>query len=127
MSGTGTRIIVDTNFVTTWVIMAFFGYELIVFALGADVSVLFGSWALLMPLMGVLVGFVPGCGPQIVVTSLYLAGAVPLSAQLANAISNDGDALFPAIALGPRAAILATLYSGIPALAVGYGWFMLVE
>ena len=30
------------------------------------------------------------------------------SAQLANAISNDGDALFPAIAIAPKAAILAT-------------------
>lgn len=78
-------------------------------------------------LVAILVGFVPGCGPQIVVTTLYLAGAVPLSAQLANAISNDGDALFPAIALAPRAALLATFYSAVPALIVGYGWLWLVE
>ena len=77
--------------------------------------------------MGVVVGFLPGCGPQIVVTTLYLAGLVPLSAQIGNAISNDGDALFPAIALAPRAAILATLYSGIPALLIAYSWYLLVE
>jgi hypothetical protein len=64
---------------------------------------------------------------QIVVTTLYLAGAIPLSAQLSNAIANDGDALFPAIALAPRAAVLATFYSAIPALIVGYGWFILFE
>ena len=37
---------------------------------------------------------------------------------------NDGDALFPAIALNPRAALVATVYSAIPALIVAYGfWF----
>lgn len=48
-------------------------------------------------------------------------------APRALSIANDGGALFPAIALAPRAAILATLYSAIPALIVGYGWFMLFE
>ena len=36
------------------------------------------------------------------------------------AISNDGDALFPAIAIAPRAAILATIYSAIPAFIMAY-------
>ena len=56
-----------------------------------------------------------------------LAGAIPLSAQFANAIANDGDALFPAIALAPRAALLAALYSAIPALIVAYAWLFLFE
>jgi hypothetical protein len=59
-----------------------------------------------------------------VVTSLYITGAMPLSGQLANAISNDGDALFPALAIAPKAAAVATLYSGIPALIVGYATYM---
>ena len=80
-----------------------------------------------MPLIAILVGFIPGCGPQIVITTLYLSGAIPLSAQLGNAISNDGDALFPALALAPRAAVVATLYSALPALVVGYGYFVLFE
>ena len=41
-----------------------------------------------MPALAVLVGFIPGCGPQLVVTSLYLSGSLPLSAQLGNAIAN---------------------------------------
>ena len=77
--------------------------------------------------IAVLVGFVPGCGPQIVVTTLYLSGALPFSALIANAISTDGDALFPAIALAPRAAIAATLYSALPAVLIGYGWMLLLE
>jgi hypothetical protein len=52
---------------------------------------------------------------------------VPFSALIANAISTDGDALFPAIALAPRAAIAATLYSAVPALLVGYFWMLLLE
>jgi hypothetical protein len=124
---TGTRVMADTNFVTAWVVMAFLAYELSVFAFDVDIGVLFQGWAPVLPLAAILVGFIPGCGPQIVVTTLYLAGAIPLSAQLSNAISNDGDALFPAIALAPRAAILATLYSAVPALIVGYTWFALFE
>ena len=48
-------------------------------------------------------------------------------AELGNAISNDGDALFPAIALAPKSAILATLYSGIPAVIAAYSYMLLFE
>ncbi|NDA08168.1 MAG: hypothetical protein EBZ18_02000, partial [Alphaproteobacteria bacterium] len=33
----------------------------------------------------------------------------------------------PAIAIAPKVAIIATLYSAIPALILGYGWMFLVE
>ena len=58
---------------------------------------------------------------------MYLGGIIPLSAQMGNAISNDGDALFPAIALHPKAAIIATLYSSIPALIVSYLYLFIFE
>jgi len=58
---------------------------------------------------------------------MYLNGFIPFSAEIGNAISNDGDALFPAIALAPRAAIFATLYSGIPALLVAYTYMFVFE
>ena len=58
---------------------------------------------------------------------MYLSGLIPLSAQIGNAISNDGDALFPAIAMAPRAAIVATIYSALPALLLAYGWYFFVE
>jgi hypothetical protein len=50
---------------------------------------------------------------------------LPFAALIGNAISNDGDALFPAIALNPRAALIATGYSAIPALVVAYGFYIL--
>ncbi|MEJ2763616.1 putative manganese transporter [Photobacterium sp. MCCC 1A19761] len=121
------RVAQDTNFVTSWVIGAFLLFELTLHWTGLDPTVLFSQWHILLPLMGVMIGLLPGCGPQILVTSLYLTGAVPLSAQLGNAISNDGDALFPAIALAPKAALMATTYSTLPALVVAYGYFAWFE
>ncbi len=119
--------IATTNFVTAWVVFAFVGYVLLVGATGIDPGAAFAVWAPLVPAVAVLVGLIPGCGPQLLVTSFYLSGALPLSAQLANAISNDGDALLPILATAPRAALLATLYGAVPALLVGYGWYALFE
>ena len=121
------RTIADTNFVTTWVVAAFLLFELSVYFFGLDLKNLFAGVALYTPLMAVLVGFIPGCGPQVLVTTMYLSGIVPISALIGNAISNDGDALFPAIAIAPRVAIIATLYSAVPALLISYGWLFLVE
>ncbi|NOH73218.1 hypothetical protein F0225_18030 [Vibrio pectenicida] len=117
----------DTNFVTAWVILAFMSFELLTTIGDIDLVSAFSGWGVWMPLVGLAVGILPGCGPQILVTSLYISGAVPLSTQLANAISNDGDALFPAIALAPKAALVATLYSAIPALVVGYAYYFVFE
>lgn len=121
------RVVIDTNFVTVWVVMAFLIFELLLLWSALDLKVVFEVWQPIIPLMAVLLGFIPGCGPQILVTTFYLNGLIPLSAQLGNAISNDGDALFPAIALAPRTAILATLYTAVPALIVAYGYYFLME
>jgi hypothetical protein len=121
------RVIDDTNFITTWVVFAFVGYELVVATFEVDLGAALTVWAPLVPAMAILIGFIPGCGPQILVTSLYVTSAIPLSAQLGNALANDGDALFPAIAVAPKAAIVATIYSAIPALLVAYGWYLFME
>jgi hypothetical protein len=121
------RVVGDTCFVTVWVVFAYLIYELGVHFTGIDLKHLFQVWAPLVPLMAIFVGFIPGCGPQVVVATMYLNGLIPLSAELGNAISNDGDALFPAIAMAPKAAVVATLYSAIPALIVAYGYYWLFE
>ena len=117
----------DTQFVLAWVVVAFLLFELSILWFGLDIGATLTSMGASVVGLAILVGFLPGCGPQILVTSLYLNGAVPFSAQLGNAISNDGDALFPAIALSPKAAILATVYSAVPAIALGYGYYFLFE
>lgn len=117
----------DTNFISAWVIVAFLIFELTTYFSGINLQTVFLGYGMWMPLIGLAIGLLPGCGPQILVTSLYLSGAMPMSAQLSNAISNDGDALFPAIALAPKAAMVATFYSAVPAFVVGYGYYFLFE
>ena len=121
------RVVDTTNFVTTWVICGFLIFEIFIFFTEFNLKLFFEIWSPFVPLMAILFGFLPGCGPQIVVTTFYLNGFIPLSAEIGNAISNDGDALFPAIALTPKAAIVATLYSAIPAIIFAYGYMFIFE
>jgi hypothetical protein len=121
------RVIKDTNFITAWVVFAFLIFEIFTFLSAIDLNTLFRGYTPFIPFVAILFGLIPGCGPQILVTTLYLERLIPFSAQLGNAISNDGDALFPAIALAPKASVLATLYSAIPAVLVAYGYMFLFE
>jgi len=116
-----------TNFVTVWVIIGFLVFDLGIYFTGIDFKKLFEVMLPLTPLLAIFIGFVPGCGPQILTATLYLNGHIPFSAEIGNAISNDGDALFPAIAICPKDAILATIYSAVPALIVAYSYFFFLE
>jgi hypothetical protein len=120
------RMIVDTNFVTFWVFLGLFGYEIVAHATGGGVTHWLQATEVLLPLTATLIGLIPGCGIMVVMTTLYIQQQLPLAALISAAISTDGDALFPAIALAPRAAILATLYTAVPALVMGYGWYVLM-
>ncbi len=120
-----TRMAEETSFISVWVIGAYLLYEYLVAFSGVNLEVAFTMLAPVLPLTGIIIGFIPGCGPQVLVTSLYVSGVVPFAAVVGNAISNDGDALFPAIAVDARAAVLATLISAIPALIVAYGFYFL--
>ena len=120
------KVVDMTCFVTVWVIVAFVAFEIIN---GFTDGRIFEKLKILgpfIPLFAILIGFIPGCGPQIMITTMYVEGHIPISAQIGNSISNDGDALFPALALAPRAAILATLYSAIPAVIVAYAWYYFI-
>mgnify|MGYP001217137375 FL=1 len=120
------RVVDTTCFVTVWVIISFVLYELINLSTNGAIFeslILFGPF---LPLIAILIGFIPGCGPQIMITSMYISGQIPMSAQIGNSISNDGDALFPAIAISAKAAIVATLYSAIPAIIIAYLWHYII-
>ncbi|HWB72406.1 MAG TPA: putative manganese transporter [Egibacteraceae bacterium] len=101
---------------TVWV--AYLGYTWAVALTGADVSRL-QSIGLLGVVAGALVGLVPGCAPQIVLTGLYVQGALPFPTLLANALSQDGAALFPLLATRDRPALLASVVTLVPALVAG--------
>jgi len=120
-----TRMAEETSFISVWVIGAYLAYDYMEAYAGLDLQAWFSAIAPVLPLIAIGIGFIPGCGPQVLVATLYINGVVPFSALIGNAISNDGDALFPAIALNPRAALVATAYSAIPALVVAYGFYFL--
>ena len=121
------RKVVDTTcFVTVWVIISFVIYELINISTQGAIFESLKYFGPFIPLMAIIIGFIPGCGPQIMITSMYVSGQLPMSAQIGNSISNDGDALFPAIAISAKAAIIATLYSAVPAIFIAYLWYYLI-
>ncbi len=120
-----TRMAEETSFITVWVIGAYLLYSYLSTFTGIDIAQAFQTIAPLLPLIAILIGFIPGCGPQVLVATLFINGALPFAALIGNAISNDGDALFPAIALNPKAAVIATLYSAVPAVLVAYGFYLL--
>jgi len=111
----------DTAFVCVWVFLAYFVYELFVIFVGGEAVV--SSWmmatGLLSVIVGALIGLIPGCGPQIIFVSLYGKGMLPFAALLANAISQDGDALFPLLAIDRRSSLWATVITTVPALLLG--------
>ena len=52
--------------------------------------------------------------------SLYSKGVIPFAALVANSISQDGDALFPLIAMDKKSALWATILTTIPAIVIGF-------
>ncbi len=111
----------DTAFVNTWVFVAYFLYEIAVYALGGEMVV--KDWMTATGgssiWLGALIGLIPGCGPQIIFVSLFAKGMIPFSALLANAISQDGDALFPLLAIDKKSSLIATAITTVPALVLG--------
>ncbi len=108
----------ESAFVIACVAAATTGWSLLVAATGLDPADL-ALVGLVGVLVGALVGLVPGCALQIVFTGLFVSGAVPLSTLLANAVSQDGDALFPLLARAPRAAAVTSALTTVPAVLVG--------
>lgn len=114
----------ETAFVTVWVSVAFVAFA----AVGEVAPLAFErlpAAGLGGVLAGAVVGLVPGCGPQIVLTGLHVQGALPLSVLVANALSQDGDALLPLLAADRRAALFASVLTVIPGLIVGGGLVLL--
>lgn len=111
----------DTAFVTTWVFIAYLIYNIGMYAIGGEAALaqLVSTTGLLSVIIGAAIGLIPGCGPQIIFVTLYTKGIIPFAALLANAISQDGDALFPLLAIDKKSSVLATIITTIPALILG--------
>jgi hypothetical protein len=66
-----------------------------------------------------LVGAIPGCGPQIFLARLFIAGGLPLPAAVANTVGQHGDAIFPLLARNRKAALGVTALQAALAIAIG--------
>lgn len=111
----------ETAFVTFWVVMAYLIFEFGIILSGiseADLSD-HGAGAGAVA-FAAFVGLVPGCGPQIIAISAYVEGIISFPALVANAISQDGDALFPLLVRHKVASIWATIHTTLPAILVGF-------
>ena len=123
----------ETAFVATWVFVAYLIYEFGVYGLGggdyaageALLTNFMTAAGLLSIIVGVAIGLIPGCGPQIIFVALFAKGMIPFAALLANSISQDGDALFPLLAIDRKSALWATIITTIPALIVGIIFYII--
>lgn len=110
----------ETAFVTSWVAVAYLATTWVIGVAGVDVAALVAASGILGVLIGAGVGLIPGCAVQVLVlTGLYTSGAVPLATLAANALSQDGDALFPLVLMDRGAAAVATAITTIPGVVVG--------
>lgn len=113
--------VAEISFVISWIFVAYVVYDIIVILIGGEQQianlVLYAGLGSVF--IGALLGLIPGCGVQILLMSFYLKGHLPLGAVIANSISQDGDALFPIIAMDKKSALWATIITTIPAILVG--------
>jgi len=117
----------ETAFVTFWVLIAYLVFEFGMLLSGIKESDMseHGSGAGAV-LVAATIGLIPGCGPQIIAITAYVEGIISFPALVANAISQDGDALFPLLVRHKVASIWATIHTTLPAIIVGlvFLWVM---
>ena len=110
----------ETAFVTFWVMSAYLIFEFTMLFSGMDEAdlALYGD-GIIAVILAAVIGLIPGCGPQIIAITAYTKDLISFPALAANAISQDGDALFPLLVRHRVASIWATVHTTIPALIVG--------
>jgi hypothetical protein len=117
----------ETAFVTFWVMSAYLIFEFSMLFSGMSEADLasYGD-GLIAVIFAAILGLIPGCGPQIIAITAYTKDLISFPALVANAISQDGDALFPLLVRHRVASLWATVHTTIPALIVGIT-FMLFD
>ncbi len=112
----------DAAEIVAWVVVADVLFQLAnAVSHGVLVRMLHGD-VLADVLLATAVGLIPGCGPQIVVATLFVSGDLPFAALLANTLSQHGDAIFPLLKAQRRLAAYLTLAGGVVGAVVGLMW-----
>ena len=110
----------ETAFVTFWVMIAYlvFEFALLFSGLTEQDMAKYGDGFVAVTIAATI-GLIPGCGPQIIAITAYTKEIISFPALAANAISQDGDALFPLLVRHKAASLWATVHTTIPALITG--------
>ena len=110
----------ETAFVTFWVMIAYLAFEFgMLFSGISEQSMNSYGDGFIAVIAVSIIGLIPGCGPQIIVITAYIKDIISFPALAANAISQDGDALFPLLVRHKAASLWATIHTTIPAIIVG--------
>ncbi|RJU94012.1 MAG: hypothetical protein DWC08_02795 [Candidatus Poseidoniales archaeon] len=110
----------ETAFVTFWVMIAYLVFEFMMLFSGLSEQDMaqYGD-GLIAVMVASIIGLIPGCGPQIIAITAYTKDIISFPALAANAISQDGDALFPLLVRHKAASLWATIHTTIPAILAG--------
>ena len=110
----------ETAFVTFWVMIAYLAFEFMLLFSGLSEQDManYGD-GIIAVTIAAIIGLIPGCGPQIIAITAYTKEIISFPALAANAISQDGDALFPLLVRHKAASLWATVHTTIPAIIVG--------
>ena len=110
----------ETAFVTFWVMIAYLAFEFGMLFSGVSEQDMsnYGDGVIAV-LAASFIGLIPGCGPQIIAITAYTKDIISFPALAANAISQDGDALFPLLVRHKAASLWATIHTTIPAIIAG--------
>ena len=110
----------ETAFVTFWVMIAYLAFEFTMLFSGVtEQDMARHGDGLIAVVVAAIIGLIPGCGPQIIAITAYTKDMISFPALAANAISHDGDALFPLLVRHKAASLWATVHTTIPALITG--------
>ena len=110
----------ETAFVTFWVMIAYLAFEFMMLFGGlAEEDLARHGDGLVAVIVAATIGLIPGCGPQIIAITAYTKDIISFPALAANAISQDGDALFPLLVRHKAASLWATVHTTIPAIIAG--------
>ncbi len=104
--------------ITLWVVGGLLAIEFLKAQIGL-VSILQGIPILVLLFAAVIVGLIPGSGPNIPFVLLFSQGAIPFSVLLANSIVQDGHGLFPLLSFTVRDSLIVKIFNAGFGLIIG--------
>lgn len=114
-------------YIIFWVFLGMFIANSIILAADEhNLEKLFNGGLWVGMLAAILLGFIPGCAPAIIVANLFTGGVINGSAFISNSIVQDGDAGFPLLAKNKKDYLWIKAITIIPGFLVG-SMFIIVE